>query len=148
MSYIYEPKNDIERKLVEEYDKLNKKKYEKMYCNMEDYQIAKEILNEDLFIRVCIKDRRLKYKVMCISLAIVGIFICLFLSFSIYNASNISSKYLFSFGILLLAILLNSKLREIGFKYKQHNLIDFSALNVLDDMKKNTKCVEIENDVF
>ncbi|MGS5515652.1 hypothetical protein AB8L61_06725 [Clostridioides difficile] len=148
MSYIYEPKNDIERKLVEEYDKLNKKKYEKMYSNMEDYQIAKEILNEDLFIRVCIKDRRLKYKVMCISLAIVGIFICLFLSFSIYNASNISSKYLFSFGILLLAILLNSKLREIGFKYKQHNLIDFSALKVLDDMKKNTKCVEIENDVF
>lgn len=148
MSYIYEPKNDIERKLVEEYDKLNKKKYEKMYCNMEDYQIAKEILNEDLFIRVCIKDRRLKHKVMCISLVIVGIFICLFLSFSIYNASNLSSKYLFSFGILLLAILLNSKLREMGFKYKQHNLIDFSAINVLDDMKKNTKCVEMEKDVF
>ncbi|NMS91878.1 hypothetical protein HGQ85_18310 [Clostridioides difficile] len=148
MSYIYEPKNDIERKLVEEYDKLNKKKYEKMYCNMEDYQIAKEILNEDLFIRVCIKDRRLKHKVMCTSLVIVGIFICLFLSFSIYNASNMSSKYLFSFGILLLTILLNSKLREMGFKYKQHNLIDFSAINVLDDMKKNTKCVEMEKDVF
>lgn len=148
MSYIYEPKNDIERKLVEEYDKLNKKKYEKMYCNMEDYQIAKEILNEDLFIRVCIKDRRLKYKAMCSCLVIIGIFICLFLSFSIYSASNMSSKYLFSFGILLLAILLNSKLREIGFKYKQHNLIDFSALKVLDDMKKSTKCAEIEKDVF
>ncbi|MCC0650536.1 hypothetical protein ACTPDI_17735 [Clostridioides difficile] len=148
MSYIYGPKNDIEKKLVEEYDKLNKEKYKDMYCNMDAHQVIENILNEDLFIRVCIKDRRLKYKVTCIGLAIVSIFICLFLGFSIYNTSNLPLKCLFSFGILLLILLLSFKIEEINFNYKQHNLIYFSALKILDDMKNNPECAKIEKDMF
>ncbi|MCC0673150.1 hypothetical protein IC216_14245 [Clostridioides sp. ES-S-0145-01] len=147
MSYIYKPKNDYEKTVMEEYDKLNKKKYEDKYCNMKAHQIAKNIMSDDILIKVCMQTRKLRYKATCIGLSIMSIFIYLFLSISTYNASKLPLKCLFTFGILLFTGLLYSKIKEIRIKYKYYNLIDFSALKILEDMK-NIKCSEIKKEFF
>ncbi|HBF4772056.1 Uncharacterised protein [Clostridioides difficile] len=147
MSYIYEPKNDYEKKILEKYDKLNKMEYEDKYRNFDIYQLHRDIISEDAFIRICMRERKLKLKIVCISITIISIFIYLFLSINVYHASNSPLKYLFVFGIVLFTYLLCSKIKEINLKYKYHNLIDFSALKVLEDIR-NTRCSEIKKDFF
>ncbi|CZR99551.1 hypothetical protein CDFC105_71272 [Clostridioides difficile] len=147
MSYIYEIQNDSEKEILEIYYKLNKEKYEDKYRNFDIYQLHRDIISEDASIRICMRERKLKRKIVCMFITIISIFIYLFLSINVYHVSNSPLKYLFVFGIVLFTYLLYSKIKEINLKYKYYNLIDFSALKVLEDIR-NTKCSEIKKDFF
>lgn len=147
MHYICKPKNDSEKELLEIYDKLNKEKYEDKYRGFDIYQLYSEIISEDISIRICMRERKLIRKIVFIFITIISIFIYLFLSINVHYSSNLPLKYLFIFGIVLLTYLLYSKINEINLKYKYYNLIDFSALKVLEDMR-NARCSEIKNDFF
>ncbi|EQF26880.1 hypothetical protein QJL30_10140 [Clostridioides difficile] len=147
MSYIYEPRDDYEKKILKEYDKLNKRKYEDKYRNFDVSQLYRDITSEDVFIRICMRERNLKRKIVFIIITIISILMYLFLSINVYHASNSPLQYLFVFGIVLFTCLLYLKIREINIKYKHYDLIDFSALNVLEDIK-NTRCTEIKKEFF
>ncbi|HBF4081622.1 TPA: hypothetical protein KOG56_002345 [Clostridioides difficile] len=147
MSYIYEIQNDSEKEILEIYYKLNKEKYEDKYRNFDIYQLSRDIISEDISIRICMRERKLMRKIVFVFIMIISIFIYLFLSISVYHASNLPLKYLFVFGIVLFTYLLYSKIKKINLKYKYFNLIDLSALKVLEEMK-NTRCSEIKNDFF
>ncbi|MCC0784997.1 hypothetical protein IR152_18480 [Clostridioides sp. ES-S-0108-01] len=147
MSYIYEPRNDYEKKILKEYDKLNKEKYEDKYRDFDVSQLYRDITSEDVFIQICMMERKLKRKIVFIIITIISILMYLFLSINVYHASNSTLQYLFIFGIVLFTCLLYLKIREINIKYRYYDLIDFSALNVLEDIK-NARCTEIKKEFF
>ncbi|HEK4907974.1 TPA: hypothetical protein SOL44_003060 [Clostridioides difficile] len=147
MYYRCEPKNDSEKEILEIYDKLNKEKYEDKYRNFDIYQLSRDIISEDISIRICMRERKLMRKIVFIFITIISIFIYLFLSINVHHSSNLPLKYTFIFGIVLFTYLLYSKIKEINIKYKYYNLIDFSRLKVLEDIR-NTRCSEIKKDFF
>ncbi|HBF4443194.1 TPA: hypothetical protein KON86_002824 [Clostridioides difficile] len=147
MYYRCEPKNDSEKEILEIYDKLNKEKYEDKYRNFDIYQLSRDIISEDISIRICMRERKLMRKIVFIFITIISIFIYLFLSINVHHSSNLPLKYIFIFGIVLFTYLLYSKIKEINIKYKYYNLIDFSRLKVLEDIR-NTRCSEIKKDFF